>query len=146
MVEEVRRGKSTQPWLRVIWRVCNLFMSAFFALATYVQVSVRFVLAFPPHPFEQQHWASHVVSVVDQWSGCGAVDGEWTHMKCAPIHVWGASDLCCTWSVVCRSVTVSPQSCACVPAWTRTWQVGSRFAVAPLLSLHSINIRSYVKC
>lgn len=58
----------------------------------------------------------------------------------------GASDLCCTWSVVCRSVTVSPQSCACVPAWTRTWQVGSHVAVAPLLSVHSINSRSCVKC
>lgn len=65
-------------------------------------------------------------------------------------HIWnvlrfmcGASDLCCGWSVVCRSVTVSPQSCACVPAWTRTWQVGVR--VAPLLSVHPVNIRSSMK-
>ncbi|XP_058508834.1 transmembrane protein 220 [Solea solea] len=33
---QVREGTT---WLSVIWRVCNVFMSLFFALATYVQIN-----------------------------------------------------------------------------------------------------------
>ncbi|KAM6905021.1 transmembrane protein 220 [Xenentodon cancila] len=29
----------TKPWIVVIWRVCNVFMSVFFALASYVQIN-----------------------------------------------------------------------------------------------------------
>lgn len=37
---EVSEEENTKTWLSVIWRVCNLLMSLFFALAAYVQVSV----------------------------------------------------------------------------------------------------------
>ncbi|XP_029913499.1 transmembrane protein 220 [Myripristis murdjan] len=36
---EVCTEKSSSPWLLVVWRVCNVFMSVFFALATYVQIN-----------------------------------------------------------------------------------------------------------
>ncbi|KAM6913544.1 transmembrane protein 220 [Lycodopsis pacificus] len=32
-------GEVCKSWLSVIWRVCNLLMSLFFALATYVQIN-----------------------------------------------------------------------------------------------------------
>ncbi|XP_056262735.1 transmembrane protein 220 [Pseudoliparis swirei] len=32
-------GEVCSPWLSVTWRVCNLFMCLFFALATYVQIN-----------------------------------------------------------------------------------------------------------
>ncbi|KAA8585518.1 hypothetical protein FQN60_004212, partial [Etheostoma spectabile] len=31
--------QEVNSWLSVMWRVCNLFMSLFFALATYVQIN-----------------------------------------------------------------------------------------------------------
>ncbi|AWP19423.1 putative transmembrane protein 220 isoform 2 [Scophthalmus maximus] len=31
--------KKNKTWLRLIWRICNVFMSVFFALATYVQIN-----------------------------------------------------------------------------------------------------------
>ncbi|KAL7378814.1 hypothetical protein ABVT39_019225 [Epinephelus coioides] len=36
---EVCKEKNTNLWLSVIWRVCNVFMSFFFALAAYVQIN-----------------------------------------------------------------------------------------------------------
>ncbi|XP_034057873.1 transmembrane protein 220 [Gymnodraco acuticeps] len=36
---EVCKEKNSESWLSVIWRICNLFMSVFFALATYVQIN-----------------------------------------------------------------------------------------------------------
>ncbi|XP_041812244.1 transmembrane protein 220 isoform X1 [Chelmon rostratus] len=35
----VRKEKNTKSWLSQIWQVCNVFMSLFFALATYVQIN-----------------------------------------------------------------------------------------------------------
>ncbi|KAM3597576.1 uncharacterized protein V6R79_006265 [Siganus canaliculatus] len=36
---EVCKEKTSKSWLSVIWQVCNVFMSIFFALATYVQIN-----------------------------------------------------------------------------------------------------------
>nr|XP_020460576.1 transmembrane protein 220 [Monopterus albus] len=36
---EVCKDKITKSWLFVIWQVCNVLMSLFFALATYVQIN-----------------------------------------------------------------------------------------------------------
>ncbi|XP_073350591.1 transmembrane protein 220 [Pagrus major] len=35
----VSKEKKSESWLSAIWRVCNVFMSLFFALATYVQIN-----------------------------------------------------------------------------------------------------------
>nr|XP_046270150.1 transmembrane protein 220 isoform X2 [Scatophagus argus] len=36
---KVCKEQNTKSWLSVIWQVCNVFMSLFFALATYVQIN-----------------------------------------------------------------------------------------------------------
>ncbi|XP_029995965.1 transmembrane protein 220 [Sphaeramia orbicularis] len=39
-MEEVSKDSNTEKsWLLVIWQICNVFMSVFFALATYVQIN-----------------------------------------------------------------------------------------------------------
>lgn len=45
--------------------------------------------------------------------------------------------------LVCRSVTVSPQSCAPALAWTRRWQVGTRVIVTP--GLNFIHFMTLIK-
>uniref|UniRef100_A0A671X5J8 Transmembrane protein 220 n=1 Tax=Sparus aurata TaxID=8175 RepID=A0A671X5J8_SPAAU len=59
---EVCKDKKSESWLSVIWRVCNVFMSFFFALATYVQVGygvpavLCVFIGFSPHVTETLPW------------------------------------------------------------------------------------------
>lgn len=76
----VRKEKNTKSWLSQIWQVCNVFMSLFFALATYVQVSVWFVPSVSLHHLNSWSLTKDQCCALtsDQWSRRRVVDGKIT--------------------------------------------------------------------
>lgn len=116
---DVCMKQKTKWWICVLWRLCNLCMSVFFSLATYVQVPVWFTLQRFRRVVRLLTKRSHLVS--DERPRRWIMDGEITETSVAPGCVCGltAAALCC------RSVTGSPQSWRLWSDSTLTWQVGS---------------------
>ena len=118
---EVCKERNSKSWLSVIWRVCNAFMSLFFALASYVQVRVSLITccyAFLWSPDPLPDMCSNFRSMI-QTQDCGWWDdGNFSeYLSSCLCHSLFTPGFCY------RLVIVFLQSCVQYWAGTRMWQV-----------------------
>uniref|UniRef100_A0A3B1K8S5 Transmembrane protein 220 n=1 Tax=Astyanax mexicanus TaxID=7994 RepID=A0A3B1K8S5_ASTMX len=107
----------TAEFLRPVWRVCNLLMATFFALATYVQASVGyavpaglcFLISCHPQVTEMRPWRRIADLHVMMATGFGAMLG-WTLYNEGLTHIFHQEEgrefcglmLTVLWLLLCR--------------------------------------------
>lgn len=121
---EVCKERNSNSWLSVIWRVCNCFMSLFFALASYVQVSVSFITYVFIHLSKVLIiYQTCCVLTSDQWSRRRVMDGKMTVIS---LNIYLLRCLChllFTPRFCSRLVMVFLLSCVHYWAGNPMWQV-----------------------